>query len=128
MHARLHSMMLAALVAISAPVAAQQPTQSSDTVATADSTAAVPTAAPALAVIAPAAVAVPAGVVRRQAAMPTQPIAGFQSRMGLGQSRAMMIVGLGGLVAGAIIGGDVGTIFMVGGAVIGLYGLYKYLQ
>lgn len=46
----------------------------------------------------------------------------------LGQARAMMIVGVGGLIAGAIIGGTPGTIIMVGGAVVGLFGLYDYLQ
>lgn len=47
---------------------------------------------------------------------------------GLGQSEAMMIVGGAAILVGAIIGGDAGTVFMVGGAVVGLYGLYKYLQ
>ena len=51
-----------------------------------------------------------------------------QKRAGLGQGAAMMVVGLGALLAGAIIGGKAGTIFMVGGAVIGLVGLYDYLQ
>jgi hypothetical protein len=46
----------------------------------------------------------------------------------LGQARAMMIVGGAALITGAIIGGDPGTVIMVGGAVIGLYGLYQYLQ
>lgn len=46
----------------------------------------------------------------------------------LGQSKAMMVVGLGGLIVGAIIGGTPGTIIMVGGAVVGLVGLYNYLQ
>jgi hypothetical protein len=46
----------------------------------------------------------------------------------LGQARAMIIVGAAALVTGAIIGGDPGTIIMVGGAVVGLYGLYQYLQ
>ena len=50
------------------------------------------------------------------------------SNANLGQSRAMMIVGGAALVTGAIIGGDAGTLIMVGGAVIGLYGLYQYLQ
>jgi hypothetical protein len=44
------------------------------------------------------------------------------------QSRAMMIVGGAALITGAIIGGDPGTIVMVGGAVVGLIGLYDYLQ
>jgi hypothetical protein len=46
----------------------------------------------------------------------------------MGQAKALMIVGGAALITGAIIGGDVGTIFMVGGAVMGLYGLYQYLQ
>jgi hypothetical protein len=46
----------------------------------------------------------------------------------LGQARALMVVGGAALLTGAIIGGDTGTIFMVGGALIGLYGLYQYLQ
>jgi hypothetical protein len=46
----------------------------------------------------------------------------------MGQSKAMMIVGGAALLTGAVIGGDAGTIFMVGGAVVGLYGLYQYLK
>jgi len=44
------------------------------------------------------------------------------------QSSALMIVGGAAFLAGAIIGGDAGTIIMVGGAAVGLYGLYLYLQ
>ena len=40
----------------------------------------------------------------------------------------MMIVGVAGLIAGALIGDTPGTVIMVGGAVIGLVGLYDYLQ
>lgn len=54
--------------------------------------------------------------------------AAMQSRAGLGQSRALMFVGLATLIAGAVIGGDAGTIIMVAGAGIGLWGLYQYLQ
>jgi hypothetical protein len=46
----------------------------------------------------------------------------------VGRPAALMLVGFGALLAGAIIGDDVGTIFMVGGAIIGLYGLYEYLK
>ena len=46
----------------------------------------------------------------------------------LGQARALMVVGVAGLLVGAIIGGTPGTIIMIGGAVIGLKGLYDYLQ
>jgi hypothetical protein len=52
-------------------------------------------------------------------------MAGSTSRS---QSRAMMIVGGAGLIVGAIIGGTPGTIVMVGGAVVGLLGLYEYVQ
>ncbi|HVT40873.1 MAG TPA: hypothetical protein VHE78_17670 [Gemmatimonadaceae bacterium] len=43
-------------------------------------------------------------------------------------NRALMIVGGVTLLVGAVIGGDPGTIIMIGGGVIGIYGLYKYLQ
>jgi len=49
-------------------------------------------------------------------------------RANIGQSQALMVVGGAALIVGAIIGDDPGTIIMVGGAVIGLYGLYQYLQ
>jgi hypothetical protein len=44
------------------------------------------------------------------------------------QNQAMMIVGFGAMIAGAIIGGDAGTIIMIGGAGVGLWGLYRYLE
>ncbi|MFL5574501.1 MAG: hypothetical protein ACJ79S_00800 [Gemmatimonadaceae bacterium] len=44
------------------------------------------------------------------------------------QSKALMIVGGAAFVAGAIIGDDAGTIIMIAGAGVGLYGLYQYLQ
>jgi hypothetical protein len=70
-----------------------------------------------------------AGVHTRETARAAQPNAvAAAGRMGLGQARAMMVVGAAALITGAIIGGDAGTIIMVGGAVIGLIGLYDYLQ
>jgi hypothetical protein len=39
-----------------------------------------------------------------------------------------MVVGVAALIAGAIIGDTPGQIVMIGGAVIGLIGLYDYLQ
>ena len=68
-----------------------------------------------------------AGVHARETSRPDH-VALAPSRVGLGQARAMMIVGAAALVAGAIIGDTPGTIIMVGGAVIGLVGLYDYLQ
>jgi hypothetical protein len=46
------------------------------------------------------------------------------------QSRpvALMIVGGAAFVLGALIGSEVGTLFMIGGAVALLVGLYRYLQ
>jgi len=47
---------------------------------------------------------------------------------GLSQAEVLMIVGGAALLAGAIIGDDAGTLIMIGGAGIGLWGLYLYLQ
>ena len=45
-----------------------------------------------------------------------------------GSSVAMMGVGAAAIIVGSIIGGESGTIIAVGGAVIGLFGLYRYLR
>jgi hypothetical protein len=49
-------------------------------------------------------------------------------RQRLRRSEALMIVGGAIFLAGAIIGDDAGTIIMIGGAAVGIYGLYLYLQ
>lgn len=49
-------------------------------------------------------------------------------RSGMNSSVVLMVVGGAAMVAGAIIGGDAGTIFMVAGGVVGLWGLYNYLR
>ena len=49
-------------------------------------------------------------------------------RKGYGQPVALMVVGGAAVLTGLIIGDDAGTIIAVGGAVMGLYGLYEYLQ
>lgn len=41
---------------------------------------------------------------------------------------ALMIVGGAGLIIGGIIGGQPGTIVMVGSGILGLVGLFRYLQ
>jgi hypothetical protein len=46
----------------------------------------------------------------------------------VGRNPAMMIVGGAALIVGAVIGGDAGTIVMVGGALVGLVGLWNYLR
>jgi hypothetical protein len=45
-----------------------------------------------------------------------------------GQDVALMAVGVGAMVAGALIGGTAGTIILIGGAAMGLFGLYHYLE
>ena len=69
-----------------------------------------------------------AGVHLRETIPMDRPALAAAAGRNLGQSRAMMVVGLAGLISGAIIGGDAGTIIMVGGTVVGLIGLYEYLQ
>ena len=46
----------------------------------------------------------------------------------LDQSEQFMIIGGAIFLAGAIIGDDAGTVIMVGGAALGIYGLYLYLD
>jgi hypothetical protein len=69
-----------------------------------------------------------AGVHDRETRRPDHPNIVAPQHANLGQARAMMVVGVAALIAGAIIGDTPGTIVMVGGAVIGLIGLYDYLQ
>ena len=69
-----------------------------------------------------------AGVHARETSRPNHPSIMAPEHANLGQARAMMVVGVAALIAGAIIGDTPGTIVMVGGAVIGLIGLYDYLQ
>lgn len=47
---------------------------------------------------------------------------------GFGTAGAMMIAGGAAVIVGLVIGDDVGTLIAVGGAVVGLYGLYMYLK
>jgi hypothetical protein len=85
-------------------------------------TAAVQAAAPPQA----ASVMAPVGLQRQQATAQQPAMAATGTTAG--QSEAMMAVGAGAIILGAIIGGQAGTIFMVGGGVLGLYGLWKYMQ
>lgn len=55
-------------------------------------------------------------------------LATAQQQRSMGSSKALMIVGGAAFLAGLIIGDDVGSVLAVGGAVVGLYGLYKYVQ
>jgi len=127
-------LMLSLPVAVAGPLRAQGllPTAPSDSVAT---TAPAPDSgsAAAAAVMAPrevtgaALTGLRAGVHARETARPTQTVR-FARTAPQSQARAMMIVGVAALIAGAIIGDTPGTIIMVGGTVVGLIGLYEYLQ
>lgn len=52
----------------------------------------------------------------------------FQSNRSNRNALSLMIVGAAALLVGAVIGDDAGTIIMVGGAVVGLFGLYHFLN
>ena len=52
----------------------------------------------------------------------------FAPRGGYGQSTALMVVGGAAVLVGLVVGGGAGYAISVGGAVIGLLGLYQYLQ
>ena len=49
-------------------------------------------------------------------------------RRGQGQDVALMVVGVGAMIAGALIGDTAGTIIIIGGAGMALFGLYHYLE
>jgi len=51
----------------------------------------------------------------------------IQNRSSNRNAVALMAVGGAALVVGAVIGDDAGTLVMLGGAVVGLYGLYLFL-
>jgi len=48
--------------------------------------------------------------------------------MGAGTNVALMVVGGAALIIGAVIGGDGGLLLAIGGAIVGLYGLYHFIQ
>ena len=54
--------------------------------------------------------------------------ASLDLRQRLTRSESLMIIGGAIFLTGAIIGDDPGTIIMISGAAVGIYGLYLYLQ
>jgi hypothetical protein len=114
---RTHLAALVALVVL-APAAGAQEVERTD--------AARPhpmSAAPAIPSRDAASVAVRAPVAGRATAGDVEPAAAAA----FGRGETLMIVGGAALLAGLIIGDDAGTVIAVGGAVVGLYGLYLYL-
>ncbi|HEX6626922.1 MAG TPA: hypothetical protein VF105_03110 [Gemmatimonadaceae bacterium] len=49
-------------------------------------------------------------------------------RRNQGQDVALMAVGVGAMIVGAIVGETAGTIIIIGGAAMALFGLYHYLE
>jgi hypothetical protein len=56
------------------------------------------------------------------------PQSGGGAHVGAGSNVAMMGVGAAGIVVGSMIGGNGGTMIAIGGGVIGLIGLFRYLR
>ena len=112
---RLTLPLVLALAAVVAPSARAQDVAVASPVAAA---AAAPTVAPAGPVAESAIVG-----VRHQA---IADVAAPQRRTSRGQT--LMIVGGVAFLVGLVIGGDAGTAIAIGGAGVGLYGLYQYLQ
>lgn len=83
-----------------------------------------PAAAPATTPAGPTLEAATVGVRHQADAEP----ATAQRRGGSAPGTALMIVGGAAVLVGLVIGGDAGAAIAVGGAVVGLIGLYQYLQ
>ncbi|MBI1809650.1 MAG: hypothetical protein HYR75_07115 [Gemmatimonadetes bacterium] len=129
MSVRARIALLALVAGIAVPAAAQ-----SGSNATAEPQGAPAAAAPAPA-SAPVAVAQPSAGPRvdqaragiREAAPAPLP-APAPRPVDTGHNRALMIVGAAALIVGAVMDNTAGHVIMAGGAVIGLYGLYKFLE
>lgn len=65
--------------------------------------------------------------VAREASTTRESAAVMQSRTHHGQAAALMIVGGIAVVLGLVAGGGAGPVLVLGGAALGLYGLYLYL-
>lgn len=130
-----HTRTLATSLALGAavlagPAHAQSVTQ---TAAPAADSAAAPSRTPAPTAAAPSAGVARDALVAGVQAPAAAPAGSETAQAGVtratrGQAQALMLVGGAALIVGLVVGGDAGTIFALGGAGIGLYGLYLYLQ
>jgi hypothetical protein len=79
----------------------------------------------------PLATVTPAGVTQSRIAASTRTTAttpfALRSSEG-GHNPAMMVVGGAAMIVGAVVGGTAGTIVMIGGGILGLVGLWNYMQ
>ena len=70
----------------------------------------------------------PAGVTRLTAVNTPDSQRLADERVHAGSDVALMGAGAAALLVGLVIGGDAGTLLAVGGSVVGLVGLYRYLK
>lgn len=68
----------------------------------------------------------PSEAVRRTDLVAAAPLPSTGQK--LGEAKAEMIVGGAAFLLGAIMDNDAGSVLMVGGAILGLYGLWNYLK
>lgn len=122
-----------AVAFLAAPLAAQ----SSDAVHTAPVSVAatVNATAPAVVTVTPVVDVAPRGPMMKDAAVGVRldaahaaPLSAPPKFESPGRNPAMMIVGGAALIVGAVVGGQAGTIVMIAGGIIGLVGLWNYLQ
>lgn len=72
---------------------------------------------------------VPGGVLNQSLApAPLEAPQPRERNVGAGSNLALMGVGLAALIIGLTIDDDAGTVIAVGGGVLGLVGLYRYLR
>lgn len=64
-------------------------------------------------------------LVKANAAEPAAPKKG---EVGAGSNVALMAVGAAAVLIGLLIGGDSGSFVAIGGGVLGLYGLFRYMR
>ena len=75
--------------------------------------------------------AAPAGITRPVQANPlglADPQGQQGAHVGAGSNIALMVVGAAAVVIGVAVGGTGGYLIAVGGAVVGLLGLYRYIK
>lgn len=70
------------------------------------------------------------GVLRvaRNDSTRTAPVQRSDAHLGAGSNVALMGVGLAGIVIGSLVDGSGGTMMVIGGGVVGLIGLFRYLR
>jgi len=111
-------------ISTAAPAVASATTASATTSTTVSSETTAPAA------VAPHIAASRAGVapVAAKRVNAAEAAAAADQHMGAGENVALMVVGGAAFVTGLIVGGGGGTAIAIGGAAIGLWGLYNYVK